>query len=60
MFVDAFFSKDFDILTLDLAPWTENMQMQGYTEIKSRSLLTSMDNHVTLLLESGKPIYTPS
>ncbi|KAG6754426.1 hypothetical protein POTOM_042465 [Populus tomentosa] len=32
----------------------------GYTEIKSRSLLTSMDNHVTLLLESGKPIYTPS
>ncbi|KAJ6358411.1 hypothetical protein OIU76_000171 [Salix suchowensis] len=32
----------------------------GYTEIKSRSLLTSMENHVTLLLESGKPIYTPS
>ncbi|KAI5563384.1 hypothetical protein POPTR_015G133400v4 [Populus trichocarpa] len=32
----------------------------GYTEIKSRSLLSSMENHVTLLLESGKPIYTPS
>ncbi|KAG6746405.1 hypothetical protein POTOM_050945 [Populus tomentosa] len=32
----------------------------GYTEIKSRSLLSSMENHVTLLLESEKPIYTPS
>ncbi|XP_043813464.1 DEAD-box ATP-dependent RNA helicase 7 isoform X2 [Manihot esculenta] len=32
----------------------------GYTEIKSRSLLTSMENHVTVLLEAGKPIYTPS
>ncbi|GLT84090.1 hypothetical protein SLE2022_023410 [Rubroshorea leprosula] len=32
----------------------------GYTEIKSRSLLTSMEDHVTLLLEAGKPIYTPS
>ncbi|XP_065870761.1 DEAD-box ATP-dependent RNA helicase 7 [Euphorbia lathyris] len=32
----------------------------GYTEIKSRSLLTSMENHVTLLLEAGKPIYSPS
>ncbi|KAB5525397.1 hypothetical protein DKX38_023146 [Salix brachista] len=32
----------------------------GYTEIKSRSLLTSMENHVTLLLESGKPIFSPS
>ncbi|CAK7337127.1 unnamed protein product [Dovyalis caffra] len=32
----------------------------GYTEIKSRSILTSMENHVTLLLESGKPIFTPS
>ncbi|OAY30448.1 DEAD-box ATP-dependent RNA helicase 7 [Manihot esculenta] len=32
----------------------------GYTEVKSRSLLTSMENHVTLLLEAGKPIYTPS
>ncbi|MBA0559335.1 hypothetical protein Golax_013237 [Gossypium laxum] len=32
----------------------------GYSEIKSRSLLTSMENHVTLLLEAGKPIYTLS
>ncbi|KAJ6971142.1 DEAD-box ATP-dependent RNA helicase 7-like [Populus alba x Populus x berolinensis] len=32
----------------------------GYTEIKSRSLLSSMENHVTLLLESEKSIYTPS
>ncbi|KAF2315728.1 hypothetical protein GH714_040260 [Hevea brasiliensis] len=32
----------------------------GYTEIKSRSLLTSMENHVTLLLEAGRPFYTPS
>ncbi|ESW15329.1 hypothetical protein PHAVU_007G063700 [Phaseolus vulgaris] len=32
----------------------------GYTEIKQRSLLTSMENHVTLLLEIGKPIFTPS
>ncbi|KAF5728236.1 DEAD-box ATP-dependent RNA helicase 7 [Tripterygium wilfordii] len=32
----------------------------GYTDIKSRSLLTSMENHVSLLLEAGKPIYTPS
>ncbi|KAJ8752766.1 hypothetical protein K2173_008501 [Erythroxylum novogranatense] len=32
----------------------------GYTEIKSRSLLTSMDNHVTLLFESGRPIFAPS
>lgn len=32
----------------------------GYTEVKSRSILTSMENHVTLLLEAGKPIYTPS
>ncbi|GLU08123.1 hypothetical protein SLE2022_250480 [Rubroshorea leprosula] len=32
----------------------------GFTEIKSRSLLTSMEDHVTLLLEAGKPIYTPS
>ncbi|CBI24488.3 unnamed protein product, partial [Vitis vinifera] len=32
----------------------------GYTEIKSRSLLASLDNHVTVLLEAGKPIYTPS
>ncbi|XP_076934379.1 DEAD-box ATP-dependent RNA helicase 7-like [Bidens hawaiensis] len=32
----------------------------GYTEIKQRSLLTSMENHVTLLLEAGRPCYTPS
>ncbi|KAL3524203.1 hypothetical protein ACH5RR_017037 [Cinchona calisaya] len=32
----------------------------GYSEIKSRSILTSMENHVTLLLECGKPVYTPS
>ncbi|XP_057422735.1 DEAD-box ATP-dependent RNA helicase 7 [Lotus japonicus] len=32
----------------------------GYTEIKKRSLLTSMENYVTLLLESGRPIFTPS
>nr|GLL39337.1 DEAD-box ATP-dependent RNA helicase 7-like isoform X2 [Ipomoea trifida] len=32
----------------------------GYTEIKSRSLLTSMENCVTLQLESGKPVYSPS
>ncbi|KAL4288854.1 hypothetical protein HN51_057047 [Arachis hypogaea] len=30
----------------------------GYTEMKKRSLLTSMENHVTLLLEIGKPIFT--
>ncbi|KAJ0551761.1 putative RNA helicase [Helianthus annuus] len=32
----------------------------GYTEIKKRSLLTSMENYVTLLLEAGRPVYTPS
>ncbi|KAF7813287.1 DEAD-box ATP-dependent RNA helicase 7 [Senna tora] len=32
----------------------------GYTDIKKRSLLSSMEDHVTLLLEIGKPIYTPS
>ncbi|XP_020208765.1 DEAD-box ATP-dependent RNA helicase 7 [Cajanus cajan] len=32
----------------------------GYTEIKQRSLLTSMENYVTLLLEIGRPIFTPS
>ncbi|CAH9094300.1 unnamed protein product [Cuscuta epithymum] len=32
----------------------------GYTEIKSRSLLTSMENCVTLHLESGRPFYSPS
>ncbi|OIV98938.1 hypothetical protein TanjilG_07373 [Lupinus angustifolius] len=32
----------------------------GFTEIKKRSLLTSMENYVTLLLGIGKPIFTPS
>ncbi|KAK9181670.1 hypothetical protein WN944_024809 [Citrus x changshan-huyou] len=32
----------------------------GYTEIKNRSLLSSLEDHVTVLLEAGKPIYTPS
>ncbi|XP_051142911.1 DEAD-box ATP-dependent RNA helicase 7-like [Andrographis paniculata] len=32
----------------------------GYTEIKSRSLLTSMENYVTVLLQCGRPIYTAS
>ncbi|KAK9078058.1 hypothetical protein SSX86_002115 [Deinandra increscens subsp. villosa] len=32
----------------------------GYTEIKKRSLLTSLENYVTLLLEAGRPVYTPS
>ncbi|KAL1356122.1 hypothetical protein HN51_008106 [Arachis hypogaea] len=32
----------------------------GFTEIKKRSLLTSMENYVTLLLEIGKPMFTPS
>jgi ATP-dependent RNA helicase DDX21 len=32
----------------------------GYTDIKSRSLLSSMDNHVTVLLEAGNPIYSLS
>ncbi|MCL7024736.1 hypothetical protein MKW94_002218, partial [Papaver nudicaule] len=32
----------------------------GYTEIKSRSLLNSMENYVTVQLEAGKPIYSPS
>ncbi|KAK9287400.1 hypothetical protein L1049_015819 [Liquidambar formosana] len=32
----------------------------GYTEIKKRSLLASMENYVTVLLEAGRPIYTPS
>ncbi|KAL2550276.1 DEAD-box ATP-dependent RNA helicase 7 [Forsythia ovata] len=32
----------------------------GYTEIKSRSLLSSTENSVTVLLECGSPIYTPS
>ncbi|XP_061997084.1 DEAD-box ATP-dependent RNA helicase 7 [Rosa rugosa] len=32
----------------------------GYTDVKKRSLLSSMENHVTVLLEAGKPIYTAS
>lgn len=32
----------------------------GYTDIKKRSLLSSMENYVTVLLQAGKPIYTPS
>ncbi|KZV25365.1 DEAD-box ATP-dependent RNA helicase 7 [Dorcoceras hygrometricum] len=32
----------------------------GYTEIKSRSLLTSMENFVTVFLQSERPIYSPS
>ncbi|XP_068650332.1 DEAD-box ATP-dependent RNA helicase 7-like [Aristolochia californica] len=32
----------------------------GYTEITKRSLLTSLENYVTLLLQSGRNIYTPS
>ncbi|WJX66672.1 DEAD-box ATP-dependent RNA helicase 7 [Trifolium repens] len=32
----------------------------GYTDVKKRSLLTSMENYVTLLLEGGKPMFTPS
>ncbi|GKA82689.1 DEAD-box ATP-dependent RNA helicase 7 [Tanacetum coccineum] len=32
----------------------------GYTQIKQRSLLTSMENYVTLLLDPGRPIYSPS
>lgn len=34
--------------------------VQGYTDVKKRSLLSSMENHVTVLLEAGKPIYTAS
>nr|GEY87496.1 DEAD-box ATP-dependent RNA helicase 7 [Tanacetum cinerariifolium] len=32
----------------------------GYTQIKQRSLLTSMENYATLLLDPGRPIYNPS
>ncbi|CAK9161036.1 unnamed protein product [Ilex paraguariensis] len=32
----------------------------GYSEITSRSLLNSMENYVTVLLEAGGSIYTPS
>ncbi|KAJ8627950.1 hypothetical protein MRB53_021257 [Persea americana] len=35
-------------------------RIKGYTEIKNRSLLTSLENYVTLLLQAGRPIYTPS
>jgi len=34
--------------------------LQGYTDIKQRSILSSMENYVTVLLQAGKPIYTPS
>lgn len=33
---------------------------QGYTDIKTRSLLSSMEDSVTLLLKVGTPIYTMS
>ncbi|KAG8057455.1 hypothetical protein GUJ93_ZPchr0002g24152 [Zizania palustris] len=29
----------------------------GYTDIKKRSLLSSMENHTTLLLQTGQPVY---
>ncbi|KAJ3690666.1 hypothetical protein LUZ61_019830 [Rhynchospora tenuis] len=32
----------------------------GYTDIKKRSILSSMDNYATLLLKAGKAMYTPS
>ncbi|KAM0945440.1 putative RNA helicase [Dioscorea sansibarensis] len=32
----------------------------GYTDIKKRSLLSSLENYVTLLLQAGKPIFSPS
>ncbi|KAJ6841433.1 DEAD-box ATP-dependent RNA helicase 7-like [Iris pallida] len=32
----------------------------GYTDIKKRSILSSMENYVTLLLQAGKPIYSPT
>ncbi|KAK9672719.1 hypothetical protein RND81_12G119600 [Saponaria officinalis] len=32
----------------------------GYTDIKERSLLTGMEGYVTVQLEAGRPIYTPS
>ncbi|CAM8987616.1 unnamed protein product [Rhodiola kirilowii] len=32
----------------------------GYSEVKSRSILSSLENHVTVLLEAGRPIYSPS
>lgn len=32
----------------------------GYTEMKSRSLLTTLENLVTVFLEARKPVYIPS
>ncbi|KMS98946.1 hypothetical protein BVRB_3g067470 [Beta vulgaris subsp. vulgaris] len=32
----------------------------GYSDIKERSLLTGMEGYVTLLIESDRPMYTPS
>ncbi|CAL9164253.1 unnamed protein product [Musa hybrid cultivar] len=32
----------------------------GFTDIKKRSLLSSMENYVTLLLQTGRPIYSPT
>ncbi|KAL6004739.1 hypothetical protein ACLOJK_005295 [Asimina triloba] len=32
----------------------------GYTEIRKRSLLSSLENYATLLLDTGKPIYSLS
>ncbi|WOL19175.1 DEAD-box ATP-dependent RNA helicase 7 [Canna indica] len=32
----------------------------GFLDIKKRSLLSSMENYVTLILQTGKPIYSPS
>ncbi|KAL8141488.1 hypothetical protein V2J09_014520 [Rumex salicifolius] len=32
----------------------------GYTEIKKRSLLSYMENYVTVHLEAGRPMFTPS
>ncbi|KAK9665605.1 hypothetical protein RND81_14G122900 [Saponaria officinalis] len=32
----------------------------GYSDIKERSLLTGMEGYVTVLLEAGRQIYTPS
>ncbi|CAN8251916.1 unnamed protein product [Cochlearia groenlandica] len=32
----------------------------GFTEIKKRSILTSMENHVTLFIEVGRTIHSPS
>lgn len=34
--------------------------LQGYSDIKERSLLTGMEGYVTLLIESDRPMYTPS